>query len=125
MYCTENLNYVFPKMKLRDLVPNSYIQVSVTDRSWEYINCSQIHECGNWETEHNYSVFVNNLDCAVSLLRIHKSEPVIFIGLSQDLHLQCGVKTIVFYSVDIRSAYEQKISSQIRLMDGKEVFQYK
>ncbi len=22
------------------------------DRSWEYINFSQIHQCGNWETEH-------------------------------------------------------------------------
>ncbi len=26
------------------------------DRSWEYINRSQIHECGNWETEHYNSV---------------------------------------------------------------------
>jgi hypothetical protein len=25
-------------------------------RSWEYINRSQIHECGNWETEHYNSV---------------------------------------------------------------------
>ncbi len=26
------------------------------DRSWEYIHRSQIHECGNWETEHYNSV---------------------------------------------------------------------
>ncbi len=26
------------------------------DRSWEYINRSQIHECGKWETEHYNSV---------------------------------------------------------------------
>jgi hypothetical protein len=26
------------------------------DRSWEYINRSQIHECGNFETEHYNSV---------------------------------------------------------------------
>jgi hypothetical protein len=26
------------------------------DQSLEYINCSQIHECGNWETEHYNSV---------------------------------------------------------------------
>ncbi len=53
-------------MKLRRLVPNFYIHVSVSDlyilmmvhifccivfvnRSWEYINRSQTHECGNWE----------------------------------------------------------------------------
>ncbi len=55
-------------MKLRGLVPNFYIRVSHlwellyiptiglqttanrrTDRSWEYINPSQIHECRNWE----------------------------------------------------------------------------
>jgi hypothetical protein len=53
-------------MKLRGLVPNSYINVSVSDlyipmtglpillqekyvdRSWESINGSKIHECGNW-----------------------------------------------------------------------------
>jgi hypothetical protein len=29
MHCTENAIYVFPEMKLRDLVPNSYIQISV------------------------------------------------------------------------------------------------
>ncbi len=31
------------------------------DRSWEYINCSQIYECGNWERGR-----------AVSFLEIHK-----------------------------------------------------
>jgi hypothetical protein len=30
-HCTENLIYVFPEMKLRSLVPNSYIHVSVSD----------------------------------------------------------------------------------------------
>jgi hypothetical protein len=50
-------------MKLRDLVPNSCIHISVSDlyvptstlpillhkvdRPWEYINRLQIHECGN------------------------------------------------------------------------------
>jgi hypothetical protein len=31
MHCNENPIYVFPEMKLRDLVPNSYIHVSVID----------------------------------------------------------------------------------------------
>ncbi len=30
-HCTENLIYVFPEMKLRGLIPNSYIHVSVSD----------------------------------------------------------------------------------------------
>jgi hypothetical protein len=51
-----------PEMKLRGLSPNSYIYVSVSDLntvfSWRkivgstvriYINCSQKHECGNWD----------------------------------------------------------------------------
>jgi hypothetical protein len=30
-HCTENPIYVFPEMKLRFLVPNSYMHVSVSD----------------------------------------------------------------------------------------------
>jgi hypothetical protein len=63
-------------MKLRDLIPNSYIHVFVCDfyiymqqnrwtRLWEYINRSQIHECGSWEQGR-----------AVSFLGIHKSDLV-------------------------------------------------
>jgi len=45
-----------PEMKLRSF--NFYIHVSVSDeyihnispRWWEYINCSQIHECGKSES---------------------------------------------------------------------------
>jgi hypothetical protein len=33
-----------------------YQDRSLADRLWEYINHSQIHECGNWETEHYNSV---------------------------------------------------------------------
>jgi hypothetical protein len=66
---------VFPEMKLCSLVPKSYIHVSVsdlyiprigqpiwlqqnrqTDPGNVYVNRSQIHECGNWETEHYNSV---------------------------------------------------------------------
>jgi hypothetical protein len=42
-YCNENPIYAFPEMKLRGLIPNSYI----LERFWEYINRSQIRECGN------------------------------------------------------------------------------
>ncbi len=71
--CNENPIYVFPEMKPRGLVPNSYIHVSVSDlyisRSGLHIwlqqhrqtypgniDRSQIHECGNWEPEHYNSV---------------------------------------------------------------------
>jgi hypothetical protein len=63
----ENLKQIFPENKYRDLSPNLQLHVSVSelyiptmglpflleemqyvDRSWEYINRSQTHECGNW-----------------------------------------------------------------------------
>ncbi len=31
LHCTENPIYVFPEIKLRGLIPNSYIHVSVSD----------------------------------------------------------------------------------------------
>ncbi len=63
-HCTENPFYVFPEMKLRGLVPISYIHVSVSYLYvpriglpiWEDMNRSKIHECGNLETEHYNSV---------------------------------------------------------------------
>jgi hypothetical protein len=63
----ENSTQIFPEKELRDHSPNFYIQVSVSDlyfpkidlpysaagnmwnRSWEYTNRSQTHECGNWD----------------------------------------------------------------------------
>ncbi len=82
-------------MKLRGLVPNSYIHVSVSDlyihriglpiSIWiqknrqtdpgEYINCFQIHECGNWETEHYYSVLKITRPRSFLFMGIHESEP--------------------------------------------------
>jgi hypothetical protein len=60
MHCTENPIYVFQEMKMRGLIPKSYIHVSVSDLCiprislqkledglWESINRSQIYECGN------------------------------------------------------------------------------
>ncbi len=64
---TEYLKQIFPEKELRSLNPNFHIHVSVSDliyshdrsadsaagknvdRSWEYINRSQTHECGNWD----------------------------------------------------------------------------
>ncbi len=55
---------LFPERKLLGLSPNFYTHISVSDsyissaylaaakqvnRSWEYINCSQMYEYGNWE----------------------------------------------------------------------------
>jgi hypothetical protein len=69
-HCTEKSEQIFPDMKLRGLVPNAYIHVSLSDLyvyshdqsgnfaaakqvdlPWECINCTQIHECGNWERD--------------------------------------------------------------------------
>jgi predicted small secreted protein len=65
-HCTENFKHIFREMKLRFLVPNFYIHVSVSDlyihtigpRQTDRGNTvytvyhSQIHDCGNRETEH-------------------------------------------------------------------------
>jgi hypothetical protein len=63
LHCTENPGHVFPEKKLCSLIPNFYIHISVNDlhmyshdrstyfpadRSWEYINRSQIYECRNF-----------------------------------------------------------------------------
>jgi hypothetical protein len=65
-HCTENSKQIFPVMKLRGLVPNFHIHVLCErfiyshNQSFYFaaekrradrgsINCSQIHECGNWE----------------------------------------------------------------------------
>ncbi len=96
-------------MELHGLVPNSYIHVSVSDLYiprigppfgcskidrliWEYINCSQIHECGNRETEHYKSV-LEIMRPPVSFWGSHKSELDIYIGFSPALHLQCVICT--------------------------------
>ncbi len=82
MHCIENSKQIFPEMKFRGLVPNFCVHVSVSnlyiptigpptficyiafaDRSWEYINRSQIHECRNWEQGRAVSflgIFVSN-----------------------------------------------------------------
>ncbi len=68
-HCNENPIYVFPEKKLHGLSHNFHIHVSVSDyifprsvhifscsrigrplaQSWEYMNRSQTHECGNWD----------------------------------------------------------------------------
>ncbi len=50
-------------------------------RSWEYMNRSQIHECGNWETEH-YNYVLEIMRPRLFISRI--------TGFSPALHLQCG-----------------------------------
>jgi hypothetical protein len=77
------------------------------DRSWEYINLSQIDECRNWEREHYNFVF----KITVSFLRINKWEQETHTGFSPALHLQCGIyfgadknfKKIYFASLSIKT----------------------
>jgi hypothetical protein len=63
----ENLKQIFPEKEYRGHSPNFHFHVSVSelyilttglpfllDRSWEYINRSQTHECGNWAEAAQY-----------------------------------------------------------------------
>jgi hypothetical protein len=50
---TENSKQIFSEKELRGLSPNFHIHVSVGDllqENLEYINRSQAHECGNWDS---------------------------------------------------------------------------
>ncbi len=109
LHSTENSVYVLPEMKLRGHIPNSYIHVCVSDLCIPriglhillqpnrqaapeniHINRSQIHECGNWETEH-YFCFGNN-----EAVQFHFWEYInrnqTFILDSHRHYLQCVLK---------------------------------
>jgi hypothetical protein len=113
MHCTANSIYGFPEMKLRGLVPNSYIHVSVGDL---HISRVGLHIClqqnrqtnpGNIYIAHRYMnvetgiqniiiLFWKYWGCPVSFLGIHKSETDIYIEFSPALHLQCGYMCDLF-----------------------------
>ncbi len=95
-HCTENLKHLFPEMKLRGLIPNFYIHVSVSNlyifpQSVLGRNRSQIHESGNWETEHNNYVLEITRPRSFISGNTHKSVPGICSRFSPALHLQCDV----------------------------------
>ncbi len=56
---TENSKQILPEKELRGLsqFPNSCVSAAgkYVDGSWEYINRSQTHECGNWDWGHTIS----------------------------------------------------------------------
>jgi hypothetical protein len=56
-YCTKNPIYVFPEMKLRGLVSNSYVYVSLSDLYIPRIGlpiCRKIGNPGNISIAHRY-----------------------------------------------------------------------
>ncbi len=95
LHCTENPIHLFPEMKLRGLVPNSYIYVSVRD-----LYTSRI-DLPIWLQQTRQTIPRIGLPIwkwrgsAVSFLGIHQSEPDISIGFSPALHLHvCGAHFI-------------------------------
>ncbi len=87
-------------MKLRGLVPDFYIYVSVSnfiyciptigpqtqyskivgDRSWEFMNSSQIHDWRNWELGRTVSfleIFVSNFRYSVQCNPNHSPDPLV------------------------------------------------
>ncbi len=86
VHCNKNPIYVFREKELRGLSPNFHIHVSVSDlyiprigqlfgriggvadQSWEYINRSQAHKCGNWNWGRELpflGIFVSNFQYCV------------------------------------------------------------
>ncbi len=65
-HCAENSKQIFSEMKLHDLVPDSYIHVSVSDL---YIpTIGQIHECGHWQRGRAVTflgIHISDLVCSV------------------------------------------------------------
>jgi hypothetical protein len=62
-------NYIFPRWSCR------FCWRKYVDRSWEYINRSQTHECGNWgwgRAIPRKGIYKRNCRCSVSNLSHHK-----------------------------------------------------
>jgi hypothetical protein len=96
MHCTQNPIYVFPEIKLRGFISNSYMHMhfiysqdwsaylaAANRQIWVYLNLSQIRECGH------YNFVLEITRPHIFILGIHKSELNIYIGFSPALHLQC------------------------------------
>ncbi len=110
MHCTENPIYVFWEMKRCGLIPNSYSHVhlwaiyifpgsvclfccsEIGRPSWKDINRSQIHEYGNWETEHYNSV-------------LEKTRPHSFISGNT------SIRTVHLYKILIHASFAVCIRS--------------
>ena len=85
IHCTENRNKYSQKRNCAASFPSSsiyshdrytYFATKQADRSWEYVNRSQIHECRNWKW-----------GCPVSFLGIHKSDLLSSVFRLKPLHL--------------------------------------
>ncbi len=104
MHCTETSDLCIPRNETAG--PHSQFVYSCICKGFIYsqdwvclFGCSkigmdrwlQIHECGNWETEH-YNSVLEKRGRKVSFLRLHKSEPEIYYwilpGPSFAVHVQ-------------------------------------
>ncbi len=84
-HSTKNSKQIFPEKELRSFSPRSYIHVSVSylyiprsayyapgkwvDRTWEYIDRSQTHACGNRDRGHAtpfLGIYKSKFLCSVS-----------------------------------------------------------
>jgi hypothetical protein len=97
MHCTENSKHIpsnetaGPCFQFLDSCTVSVSDLHIPmigPQSWEFTNCSQIHECGNWETEHYKSVLEITWQRPFHFWEyINRNQT--FIGFSPVLHLQC------------------------------------
>jgi hypothetical protein len=142
---------IFLEMELRGLVPNLYIHSSVSDlyipmigppncciafadRSWEHINRSQIHECGNWEWARPCSFISGNI-CFEYSLQCEGYEPhilyrmqqlllcSIFVcwgGIFSTVHLQCSKCTVLLRPLasEFKTHWSFGVSSTLYMFFG-------
>ncbi len=120
-HCTENPIYVFPGKELCGHNSNSYIHVSVSnlyyiprigphiglqqihaERSWKYINLSQIYECRNWETEHTV-MEITRLHSFLSVNTIMGTRHLYWILTGPSFAVRMKVATItIHFFFDVR-----------------------
>jgi hypothetical protein len=70
--------FAFVSISLTLLVSTYFAAAKYADRSWEYIDRSQIHECGNWERGRAVSflgILHSDLVCSVGFITVERPDP--------------------------------------------------
>jgi hypothetical protein len=126
VHCNKNPFYVFLFWELRGLSPNFYMSVSdlyiptinlhvllqenmYVDRSWEYINRSQTHECGNWVCGCEIpflGIIVSNFRYCV--FAVYGSTSLLYLSFTIHINMLFSDKKRVVFSILIGKSVVEK-----------------